>query len=412
VSPHTGSDQRAPAVRGASLAHVTGWPVPEQPARDPLTPWWWAAVLLRVFTYCFAVGATAVYDDQYARPTLGWAVIAGLGAWTLLTAWFYLRENSRWFWLTVVDLLVGCALMFASRLVFTHDELAGAAPIPLLTTVWVSGVVAAGAIRTGPVGGAVFGGLLAVCNFATHGYVDVDLSRDAVLLVVVGLVIGMASVTARRSAEQLAQALRSEAATAERERLARSIHDSVLQVLARVQRRGAELGGEAAELARLAGEQEIALRALVAAAPPDSTPGGDVDLRALLQIMATPKVDVSVPGTRVALPAGLAGELAAVVKETLSNVSRHAADAHAWVLVEDLGNDVVVSVRDDGPGIPAGRLAAAVAEGRLGVAKSIRGRIDELGGTADLRTAPGEGVEWEFRVPRERSRRGRSKVDS
>ena len=36
-----------------------------------------------------------------------------------------------------------------------------------------------------------------------------------------------------------------EAATRERERLARGIHDSVLQVLALVQRRGAELGGEA-----------------------------------------------------------------------------------------------------------------------------------------------------------------------
>ena len=56
-----------------------------------------------------------------------------------------------------------------------------------------------------------------------------------------------------------------EAANRERERLARDIHDSVLQVLALVQRRGAEVGGEAAELGRLAGEQEAALRALVGA---------------------------------------------------------------------------------------------------------------------------------------------------
>jgi signal transduction histidine kinase len=341
-------------------------------------------------------------------------VITVLGVWTLVTGWCYLRENSRWFWLTVVDLVVGCVLMFSSRLVFTHAELAGAAPIPLTTTVWVSGVVAAGAIRTGPVGGAVFGIVLAVVNCATHGYVDVDLSRDAVLLVVTGLVIGMASVTARRSAEQLAHALRSEAATAERERLARSIHDSVLQVLARVQRRGAELGGEAAELARLAGEQEIALRALVAAAPPESTPTGDVDLRALVQIMATRQVDVAVPGTQVMLPAALAAELAAVVRETLSNVARHAGNAHAWVLVEDLGAEIVVSVRDDGPGIPAGRLAEAAAEGRLGVAKSIQGRVADLGGDVSLRTAPGEGTEWEFRVPRghRQQGRGRSQADS
>lgn len=375
--------------------------------RDPLTPWWWSAVVLRVLTFGFAVGSTAVYDAQYARPTLGWIAIAVLGAWNVITGWLFVRESSRWTWLVITDLVVACVLMLGSRLVFTHEQLAGSAPIPVITTVWVSGVVAVGAIRTGPVGGVVFGLVLAASNYATHGYVDIDLSRDAVLLVVVGLVIGMASVTARRSAEQLAHALRSEAATAERERLARSIHDGVLQVLARVQR----LDGpdtrhrpELAELARLAGEHEIALRSLVAAVPPQSTPDGEVDLRAHLQILTTPKVAVSVPATRVTLPAGTAAELAAVVREVLSNVERHAGvQAHAWVLLEDLGNDVVVSVRDNGPGIPEGRLERARAEGRMGVARSINGRIAELGGATDLRTAPGDGTEWEFRVPRGRA---------
>jgi hypothetical protein len=72
-----------------------------------------------------------------------------------------------------------------------------------------------------------------------------------------------------------------EAATAERERLARSIHDSVLQVLARVRKRGAEIGGEAAELAALAGEQEVALRSLVASAPHGGDAGETADLRAV-----------------------------------------------------------------------------------------------------------------------------------
>lgn len=397
---------RALYLRRSTPAHS------DRPTRDPLTPWWNSAVVLRVLTYGFAIGSTAVYDSQYARPTLGWIAMIVLGVWTAATGVCYLREGWRWFPLTVADLAVGCGLMFSSRLVFTHAQLAGAVPIPLITTVWVSGVVAAGAIRTGPIGGAAFGVVLAVVNFTTHGYADVDLSRDAVLLVGTGLVIGMASVTARRSAEQLARALRSEAATAERERLARSIHDSVLQVLARVQRRGAELGGEAAELARLAGEQEVALRSLVAAAPPDSTPGGDVDLRAHLQILTTPRVSISVPATRVMLPAATAGEVAAVVREALANAAAHAgADSHAWVLLEDLGHDVVVSVRDDGPGIPVGRLASAVAEGRMGVEKSMRGRVVELGGSVDLRTGPDDGTEWEFRVPRGDCARGRHKGD-
>jgi signal transduction histidine kinase len=60
----------------------------------------------------------------------------------------------------------------------------------------------------------------------------------------------------------------------------------------------------------------------------------------------------------------------------------------------------VLSVRDDGVGIVPGRLAAAEAEGRMGVAQSIRGRVAELGGVAELDTAPGLGTEWEVRLPR------------
>lgn len=369
--------------------------------KDPLTPWWRAAVVLRALTFLFALGSTAAYDGQYARPALGWLAIGVLGVWNIVTGYLYLRESSRWSWLTVADLVVACALTLSSRLIFSHDQLAGAEPIPLITTIWVSGVLAAGAIRNGPIGGVVFGVVLSAFDIGTHGYVDLDLLRDAVQLLAIGFVIGFATATARRSAEQLARALRSEAATAERERLARSIHDSVLQVLARVQRRGAELGGEAAELARLAGEQEVALRSLVAAVPPDSTPDGEVDLRAHLQILTTPKVAVSVPGTRVMLPDAVAGELAAVIRAALANVTQHAGpNARAWVLLEDLGGEVVLSVRDDGPGIPSGRLAAAAEEGRMGVAKSIRGRVAQLGGTLDLTTGPGLGTEWEVRVPR------------
>jgi signal transduction histidine kinase len=101
------------------------------------------------------------------------------------------------------------------------------------------------------------------------------------------------------------------------------------------------------------------------------------------------------------LPAAVVSELVSLVREALRNVERHAGPgAHAWVLVEDLGDAVVVSVRDNGRGIPSGRLEAAEAEGRLGIARSIRGRVGELGGTITLETAPNSGTEWEVRVPR------------
>ena len=82
-------------------------------------------------------------------------------------------------------------------------------------------------------------------------------------MVMAAIAVGHIAMLAHQAQERLRQAAEIEAANRERERLARGIHDSVLQVLALVQRRGAELGGEAAELGRLAGEQEAALRALV-----------------------------------------------------------------------------------------------------------------------------------------------------
>jgi hypothetical protein len=70
--------------------------------------------------------------------------------------------------------------------------------------------------------------------------------------------------------------------------------------------------------------------------------------------------------------------------------------------VEDEPDAVLVSVRDDGPGISEGRLAAAEHEGRLGVAQSIRGRLRDLGGTAVVESVPGQGTEVELRLPRGR----------
>jgi signal transduction histidine kinase len=74
--------------------------------------------------------------------------------------------------------------------------------------------------------------------------------------------------------------------------------------------------------------------------------------------------------------------------------------------LEDLGDSVAVSIRDDGVGIPPGRLAEAARQGRLGVSKSIVGRLASLGGTAQLRTDIGEGTEWELCVPRQNRKHG------
>jgi signal transduction histidine kinase len=300
--------------------------------------------------------------------------------------------------LVIIDVLLTCALMLTSPLVLSDAQYAVADP--LITTVWAAVPPLVAGARFGASGGVLAGLVVAVTTGFARTKFDLDVARDAVLLTASGLLIGMAATTARRSAAALEQALRTEAATAERERLARSIHDSVLQVLARVRRRGGELGGEAAELASMAGEQEVALRALVTTEPVVVTStSGTTDLRAVLQLLTTPTVQVSAPASEVPLPANTTAELLAVIKEALSNVEKHAPGASAWVLLEDLGNEVVVSVRDDGPGIPAGRLEHAAAQGHLGVVESIKGRVRDLGGTTTLESAQAGGTEWEVRVP-------------
>lgn len=128
---------------------------------------------------------------------------------------------------------------------------------------------------------------------------------------------------------------------------------------------------------------------------------GDTDLRALLTPHAGSRVTFAEPGAPVLLPPAAAGELAAAVGAALDNVRVHAGEsARAWILVEDWPDEVIVTVRDDGPGIPEGRLAQAEGEGRLGVALSIRGRLRDLGGTAELISVPGQGTEVELKVPK------------
>ncbi|MEU1166148.1 DUF5931 domain-containing protein, partial [Streptomyces sp. NPDC005921] len=291
---------------------------------------------------------------------------------------------------------------------------------PTLPSIWTAGSVLAFAIKGGWRWAAFASTPVAAANLIERGHPARDTVHSVVLVWVASIAIGYVVEVARASERTLARALEIEAATRERERLARDIHDSVLQVLAMVQRRGAVLGGEASELGRLAGEQEVALRTLVSGglvplsrASEDAADGavvrlveepddsGPVDLRALLAPYAGSRVSLAEPGAPVTLAPHAARELAAAVGAALENVRRHAGEtARAWILVEDEPDGIVVTVRDDGPGIPEGRLAQAEGEGRLGVAQSIRGRLRDLGGSAELFSTPGQGTEVELKVPK------------
>lgn len=382
-------------------------------------PLWRALTAYRVLTMLYAIGLFATAYDEFARPWVAIAFFALLFVWTLATLPRVANAASCTKRFLTADLTIALVGILLTRVADAPSRIEAGGPT--LPSIWTAGSVLAFAVKGGWRWAAFASTLVAGVNIVERGAPTRDTVHNVILVWVASIAIGYVVEVARASERTLARALEIEAATRERERLARDIHDGVLQVLAMVQRRASALGGEAAELGRLAGEQEVALRTLVsgglvpvsrvsedaalgavvrAVDEPDDEEG-PLDLRSLLAPYATSRVTLSEPGAPVPLATAAAKELTAAVGAALDNVRKHVGpEARAWILVEDEPDAVIVTVRDDGPGIPEGRLAQAEGEGRLGVALSIRGRLRDLGGTAELISVPGQGTEVELKVPK------------
>jgi signal transduction histidine kinase len=371
-------------------------------------PLWRALAAYRVLTCGYAVALYVHAYPSLRHPLPGGVYMGALAVWTFATLGRLRNAERCTPPFLVADLVVAVSGVLLTSVVDVPERIAsGSFTLP---SIWTAGSVLAWAVKGGWRWAAPAASAVAVADLVERGTASPETLHNLVLVWIAAIAIGYVVEVARASERTLARALQIEAATRERERLARDIHDNVLQVLAMVQRRGDQAGGEAAELGRLAGEQEVALRSLISGAPAPEpappaggapAPDGPADLRPLLSRYASGRVTVSAPGTPVPLDPGAAAELAAAVGAALDNVRRHAGEqAHAWILLEDEPDAVLVTVRDDGPGIPAGRLAAAAREGRLGVAQSIRGRLRDLGGGAELVSVPGQGTEVELRLPK------------
>ncbi|GAA3313222.1 MacS family sensor histidine kinase [Nonomuraea dietziae] len=359
-------------------------------------PFWRAIAVFRVASLVYA-GVLMAQHEGFAEPLTGWVVIAVMALWTAASTFAYSVRALRGRPLLVIDMLVTLACLLATPYVQGQFQgQLGSMPVP---AIWVASPVLAWAVYGGRRLGAVAAAIVAVADLwvRVNGPDSPVLLNGAVLLFMAGIVVGHVARLAKQAEERMQRAAEMEAAQRERERLARGIHDSVLQVLALVQRRGQEIGGEAAELGRLAGQQEAALRELLAVRP---APTGSADLRALLMRHGSAQVTVSTPATPIVLPGSVAEEVAAAVRAALDNVRAHCGpEARAWVFAEEGEGEVTVSVRDEGEGIEEGRLEQARAEGRLGVAQSIEGRVADLGGRVSIISSPGEGTEVEITVP-------------
>jgi signal transduction histidine kinase len=361
-------------------------------------PLWRALAVFRVAALAYSLILVIANDSTYYRPEAAWLVIALLAVWTAIAVRLYGRPESRRWPLYLVDLGVLAACLLVSRPIIENGSLGAGHSLP---GVAVAGGVLAWAIGHGRAGGAIAALVMGAADLVTRGGITQNSVNNLILLLLAAVAVGHVSRLGVTAQQRLAQAAKLEAATRTRERLARDIHDSVLQVLALVARRARQLGGEAAELGQLAGEQEAALRALIGSSGAGARPDGRADLGTALDRFASPTVTVATPATPVEMPENVRDEILAAVGSALDNVVQHAGeDARAWLLLEDDPDTVTVTVRDDGAGIAAGRLDEAAADGRLGVTQSIHGRMRDLGGTALISSRPGEGTEIELRIPR------------
>jgi signal transduction histidine kinase len=369
-------------------------------ARGLQGPLWRAIAVYRIVALVYVAILVVRNVGVYERPMLAWPVLAITAGWTVFTTYAYADPARRRPPLLVVDLLITMGVMASS--VWAVGRVALEAGRPTLAVAWHVAPVIAWAVAGGRRWGVTAALAMGATDLVVRAHYDQASFTGTVLMLLAAYAVGTLVRLAETSQIRLQRAIELEAATRERERLARDIHDSVLQVLALVKRRGAGLGGEAEELARLAGEQEAALRALVAGSTASAVDdNAEVDLMTLLGPYASNTVSIAAPAAAVRLPSKVAGEIAAAVAAALDNVARHCEPgAKTFVLVEDEPGGVTVSVRDEGSGIAPERLTEAAEQGRLGVAQSIRGRIADLGGTARITSAPGQGTEVELVVPR------------
>jgi len=359
---------------------------------------WRAAVGFRVVAAALCIYLIGRWQTLYERPSVAVGVAFGIVLVTAVVVVVGLTGRAHRPWFALTDLGITLVLTVLTMAAQTHDQSHGG--MPTLTTVWAAGPVIEVGLVTGWIGGLAAALAQGAASLLVRQGSDGRTLTNALLLVVVGAVAGYVASRAWRDERAAAAFAARDAALTERDRLTRNIHDGVLQVLGLVHRKGLEAGGEWADIAREAGDQEAALRALITSQAIRDQASGDRNLVAEFATLRSATVTVEVPDTVMTIDAGRAADLVSVVKAALHNVAQHAGpDAHAWVLLEHVGTNIVVTVRDDGTGFEPTRLEEAAGEGRLGVVQSIKGRVHDLGGRVSITSQTGQGTEVEVVIP-------------
>jgi signal transduction histidine kinase len=91
--------------------------------------------------------------------------------------------------------------------------------------------------------------------------------------------------------------------------------------------------------------------------------------------------------------------LVQATREAVTNAAKHAGTGRVDVYAEISSAAADVFVRDRGAGFSLDH----VPQDRYGVRRSILDRMERHGGTAEIRSAPGDGTEVRLHLPRPRS---------
>jgi signal transduction histidine kinase len=394
------ADDAGGRVRAALVQAATGKPREEIALEHGLltgiaafrwAAWGWGAILQVI---------NIAQDGRAGQRLAGLAVMLVALAWTAVASVLVRRAPGMLLdrWALAVELAVAATMAFVDW--WVYDALGHAQS---LGTVWPHAVVLTAGVAYGGAGGVATGAFLGLVRAAGEATFRAAMVYDSELVlawvgttVLYGLTGGVAGfVTAR-----LREAERRIAVARARDEVARTLHDGVLQTLAIVQRRSADT-----DLVALAREQEHELREFLFSTRPGTdrpvTGGEAADLGARLRAVSAEAerryglrsevVIVEDPGLGDAVVAAVAG----AVGEALTNAAKHGEAGHATIYAEP-GDDggLFCSVKDDGHGFDP-----ATSPAGTGIARSIQGRLLEVGGTAEIDARPASGVEVRLHAP-------------
>lgn len=180
--------------------------------------------------------------------------------------------------------------------------------------------------------------------------------------------------------------LQEKAAAEERAIIASRLHDSVLQTLALIQKRS----DDPAEVTRLARAQERELRTWLfepKEAPMLTLFGAIEKAAGEVEDMYGVRIAPVVVGDDEPLTETTQAVVLAA-REAMVNAAKHSGEQSVDVYAENLGGREIF-VRDRGGGFDVDKIPAD----RHGIRDSIYARVERVGGTVSITSAPGEGTE-------------------